>query len=372
MATLPDGSVGLLFEEHNHGNSNNIHFSRFNLPWLGASCLDAQVEPVTIEPGQTVTVTADVVNPFGGDIVDRPLQVTLPEGWCADSPSVSIPAGGGTRVSFEVSAPETARSGPVEGLLHVDDPAMVTKRDAFRIEVVNGHVPGPGEVSITPSVTNGGDSFGVGDRIRYNFHVVNPTSTPVGILPSGELESFDPTTTSGKNCRWNTFAGNNEGDCPFAFHTVTSEDLDRGYYAPTVSWRIGRPNHVGDPYTTITQTLPRVEFGEPSPPAVSELSLDPIGPVRSGAETIELTADVVVGSARKTRNCPRGRRSSSMWMAPGSRSLRSPVTVGPRSPSPSNPSPPENLRACTACAPDWCCRRATNHLCRWGPTPGAP
>lgn len=179
-------------------------------------------------------------------------------------------------------------------------------------------------MSITPSVTNGGDSFGVGDRIRYNFHVVNPTSTPVGILPSGELESFDPTTTSGKNCRWNTFAGNNEGDCPFAFHTVTSEDLDRGYYAPTVSWRIGRPNHVGDPYTTITQTLPRVEFGEPSPPAVAELSLDPIGPVRSGAETIELTADVVVRVRPENTELPPG--SEVVLYVDGSRVAVAPVT----------------------------------------------
>lgn len=326
MATLPDGSIGLLFEEHNQGNSNNIHFSRFNLPWLGASCLDARVEPVTIGPGQTVTVTATVANPLGDEIVDLPLRVTLPEGWTADAGSVSVPAGGETEVSFAVTAPLNAVSGQVEGHLHVDAPGSLSKRDSFRIEVVNGHVPGPGDVTITPTVTNAGESFSVGDEIRYNFHVVNPTSTPVGILPSGELESFDPATTSGKNCRWNNFAGDTTADCPFAYHTVTTEDLDRGFYAPTVSWRIGRPNHTGDPYTTITQTLPRVEFGEPPTPAVAEVFLAPINPVQSDAGDIDVTADVTVAMRPSDTQLPPG--AQVVLYVDGTRVAVAPVTAG--------------------------------------------
>ncbi|MCK7637012.1 exo-alpha-sialidase [Corynebacterium pygosceleis] len=309
MATLPDGNIGLLFEEHNHGPHNNIHFSRFNLEWLGASCLDIQTEASQVRPGETVTVTGTVTNTLGDDIVDRPLEIVLPAGWTGEAPNVTVAAGDTQEVSFEVTAPADAPNGTVEGTLRIDD-AGVVKQDTFSIEVVDGHVLSAGDVSITASVKNPGEDFVEGSKIHYNFRVDNPHPTPVGVLPSGELELFDPDTSPHKSCRWNRFNGNTVADCGFPEHTVTGEDIQRGYYEPTVSWRIGRPGHGGDPYKIITMTLPRVTFGDEGQITENhaDLSIEPIAPVQATGGPVDFTAVVTVEMREEDAEIPEDAR----------------------------------------------------------------
>ncbi|MEZ2189129.1 exo-alpha-sialidase [Corynebacterium sp. CCM 9204] len=299
MSTLPDGNIGLLFEEHNRGINNNIHFAKFNLEWLGAACMDLQSSSrPEVRPGETVTVAGTLTNNFGGDIVDRGIQLDLPEGWTAVADAVTVADGATVPVAFEITAPADAPSGTVQGLMRIDDGGTV-RQASFKVDVIDGYIPEPGDVSIVASVTNPGD-FGEGDRIHYNFRVSNPNSTPVGILPDGELELFDPDTSPRKNCRWNTFNGNTEASCSFPFHTVTAEDIERGYYEPTVTWRIGRPGHGGEAYKTITMTLPRVTFGENGDDATdpvvihADLNLEPIAPVQSRGVQHDLEALVTV------------------------------------------------------------------------------
>ncbi|MCK7663242.1 exo-alpha-sialidase, partial [Corynebacterium sp. CCM 9185] len=305
MATLPDGNIGLLFEEHNDGPHNNIHFSRFNLEWLGASCLDIQTESSQVRPGETVTVTGTVTNTLGDDIVDRPLEIVLPDGWTGKAPNVTVVAGGTQEVSFEVTAPADAPNGTVEGTFRIDD-AGVVKQDTFSIEVIDGHVLSAGDVSITASVKNPGEDFVEGSKIHYTFRVDNPHSTPVGILPSGELELFDPVTSPRKNCRWNRYNGETVAECGFPVHTVTEEDIQRGYYEPTVSWRIGRPWHQGEPYKIITMTLPRVSFGDEGQITENhaDLTIEPIAPVQATGDPVDFTAVVTVDMREQGAQIP--------------------------------------------------------------------
>ncbi|MEZ2121916.1 exo-alpha-sialidase [Corynebacterium sp. CCM 9203] len=290
MATLPDGSVGLLFEGSNRGNSNSIHFARFNLPWLGASCLGSEVESPIVRPGETISVSALLTNPFDDDIVDRKLEIDLPAGWVTETSSVTIPAGSSVPVEFTVTAPENVSTGQVDGLLRIEDYGLF-KQGHFRVHVVDGVESSEKQVTIDPSVLNAADVKKAGDVIRYNFRATNPFDHPIGIIPDGELEFFDPDNAP-QNCRWKTFPANSVQNCGYARHTVTAEDIERGYYQPTVTWRIGPENDAVTVHRTFEQVLPKVDLREGITKVGAELSILPVAPLESNGSTLE--KDIVV------------------------------------------------------------------------------
>src|SRR5690625_7338239 len=80
LATLPDGSIGLLYEP-----GNGIRFAKFNLAWLGGVCAGIEVDGDTGQAGQSSSVAVTVTNQMGADMQEDVVSLDLHDGQSADS-----------------------------------------------------------------------------------------------------------------------------------------------------------------------------------------------------------------------------------------------------------------------------------------------
>ncbi|GAA1471421.1 exo-alpha-sialidase [Corynebacterium felinum] len=305
MTTLANGDIGLLTEGHNRGNMNDIYFVRFNLAWLGESCLGTAAAPALVAAGESVEVPVTITNTTGAAIVDQPLEVSGPEGWVVGpTPRLTLAAGESKTVAVNFTAPATAVNGPNDfrlGVAHGAVDAVGRVTITVHGGVDHGGAPEVTEPTVFVTVANPKPTYQVGERIYYRFTVVNPLNNSISVIPSGGsgLESFDPAKGS-PNCRWNSFNARHTAACTSAFHTVTEEDIARGEFVTETSWALTIARG-----QTRNQTLstPVVRFGEvpaPAAPARVSASIDAIGTVASTGEALNVPVKVRVQSTTES------------------------------------------------------------------------
>lgn len=101
-----------------------------------------------------------------------------------------------------------------------------------------------GQVSISgtpqnPERDTGTTPYAVGEALAYNFTVRNNGSTAVTVEPTaGSFAPFLAADGAG-NCRFQSLAAGASYSCTTPKHTVTREELDRGYFQPTTAWKAG-------------------------------------------------------------------------------------------------------------------------------------
>lgn len=104
LATLPDGSIGLLYEP-----GNGIRFAKFNLAWLGGVCAGIEVDGATGQAGQSSSVAVTVTNQMGAAMQEADVSLDLPAGWSAEPVHLgTLAAGESTTATIEVNVPEGA------------------------------------------------------------------------------------------------------------------------------------------------------------------------------------------------------------------------------------------------------------------------
>ncbi|WP_265521469.1 sialidase family protein [Oerskovia flava] len=250
LATLPDGTVGLLYEP-NSGNGG-IRFAKLDLDWL--------LTPPTVTPGEIEVTGGTVTNPQSdayevGDVVTYSYTVTN----LSDAVTTVSPTGNLERFDPVSGAPNCRyRNLPARGsytctsarrtLTQADlDAGHFTPQttwtstsgtDVTTVEHTGQSVyfGAPGNIVVTGGeAAETQDTYAVGDVLRFTYTVRNLSTAVTTVVPTGNLAGLDP-AQGAPNCRWRNLAAEASYTCTFAYHEVTQADLDRGSFTPVTTW----------------------------------------------------------------------------------------------------------------------------------------
>ncbi|WP_298040394.1 sialidase family protein [uncultured Microbacterium sp.] len=251
LATLPDGTIGILYEP-DRGYAG-IRFAKFDHDWLLAA---PSATPGGFEISSS-RVTSDA--PAGGwkvgDVVSYAFTVTN----LSASKTTISPVGAGLTNFDPANAAQNCRYRdlPARGsytcpwakhtITQADLDAQFfvpettwTSTSGSTVTTVEHTGPGvyfgaAGNISVVGSHTNAQAPYAVGDVLRFSFTVRNLSTATTAVVPTGDLAGFDPANAA-QNCRYRSLPGEQSYTCTSASHVVTQADLDAGSYTPSTTW----------------------------------------------------------------------------------------------------------------------------------------
>ncbi|WP_264030960.1 sialidase family protein [Cellulosimicrobium sp. SH8] len=250
LATLPDGTVGLLYEPD--GGGGGIRFAKLDHDWLLAA---PSSTPGDIEVTRaSVTSTAPAGGYAVGDVVTYSFTVTnLSDAVTTVSPTGDLerfdPARGAPNCRYRDLAPRAAYT--CTSARHTVTQADLdagffapsttwTSTSGATVTTVEHDGPGvyfgaPGNISVQGAHANPQETYAVGDVLRFTYTVRNLSTAATSVVPTGNLAGLDPANAA-QNCRYRTLPAEGSYTCTFAHHVVTQADLDRGTFTPDTTW----------------------------------------------------------------------------------------------------------------------------------------
>lgn len=251
LATLPDGTIGLLWEPGHNG----IVFSKFNMAWLEGVCAPMTADETTIERGTSETVEVTLQNQLGPVLKIDSITANAPEGWSVDVDAPKrVQPHRSTSFDVSITVPASAAGGTYEIPLTLTTNKGRTSQGVLTVIVPRTADEVDGRISVKATHTNPKSGpYAIGDVLRFNFEVTNLSSATTTVVPTGNLENLDPNNAR-QNCRYRQLGGNASYTCTFPFHVVTQADLDAGSFTPHTSW----VSTSGSDVTTVNLSEPTV------------------------------------------------------------------------------------------------------------------
>jgi sialidase-1 len=258
LATLPGGNIGLLYEPDS--GYGGIRFAQFNLAWLRGVAAPVTASAVSAERGTTQSFELTVTNQSGATLHVEDLALAVPDGWSYDvtAPGAILPGATAT-VPAALTVPADARGGVHPVAATLTDAKGRTSHGTVSVTVHKTEEElTPGRIRVTGGeLTNPQtDGYQAGDKLVFSYTVTNVSDATTTVVPSGNLEDFDPRTDT-RNCRYRMLAADASYTCGFPYHVVTQEDLDAGHFTPRTTWT----STSGDTVTTVEHTGQRVDLG---------------------------------------------------------------------------------------------------------------
>ena len=255
LATLPDGSIGLLYEPD--GGNGGIRFAQFSLAWLGGLGATASAAPTTVIPGSKTTVKVTVNNVSDAKFKRGKVSLDLPAGWISEAEELSsLKPGRSDSVKLKVRVPAGAFAGDYPATIKVSA-AAGTATAPLTLSVA----PAKGDlVSVTPLIPKLGESY-VGDRVSVSYRVKNLSSSTIAMIPTGNLGGFN--RPSAPNCGYGSLAAGASYICTTGFRVVTQADLDRGSFTPETSWEVRAGGYNGALLETVVRNGPAIALEAP-------------------------------------------------------------------------------------------------------------
>ena len=272
---LNGGRIGVLYET---GYTASMSFASFDDAWLNYTCAAVSAPETAVTPGDFAEVPVTVTNTGSEPLVDAAVTVDTPEGWSA--PRIPLPRldpGQSITVGLDLRAPAGA-----QGATRLE--AVVVTAGGQRAQgTFSAVAPSPTQVTGTVEVwvleprDYAAQPLRVGEQVKVGLRVRSTTAEAVDAVPvSGNLEKGF-LTTGRPNCRWINLPANGHYTCSTAVHTVTQEDVERGWFQPAASMSFtARSNPALT--TTVSATGPRVPVAQPAPPVQSVPSAPPVPP----------------------------------------------------------------------------------------------
>ncbi|WP_018760921.1 exo-alpha-sialidase [Arthrobacter sp. 135MFCol5.1] len=235
VTRLEDGRFGVLYE----GNyMDNMQFSTFDDAWLNYACAPLSVPAVTTAPGATQQVAVTVTNQEAATLSGATATVYTPTGWSATTvPVPDVAPGASVAVNVALTAAATA-SGP-QNL----NAALTTADGRVSQSTFTATVPVAPQVALSitgaaPARDVAANPYKAGDVLGYTFTVKSTANVTANSVPvSGNFDAgFLP--PSAPNCRYNNLAAGASYNCTTAKHTLTAQDIDRGYFVPEATFSI--------------------------------------------------------------------------------------------------------------------------------------
>ncbi|MEV7575547.1 exo-alpha-sialidase [Pseudarthrobacter sp. NPDC089323] len=229
VTRLEDGKFGVLYEAN---YTDNMQFATFDDAWLNYACAPLSAPPVTTTPGATQQVPVTVTNQEAGTLSGATATIYTPTGWSATTvPVPDVAPGDSVTVNVALTAPSNA-SGP-QNL----NAAFTTADGRVSQYTFTATVPVAPQVGLTitgsaPARDVATNPYKAGDALTYTFNIRSTANVTANSVPvSGSFDAgFLPPTAP--NCRYNNLAAGVSYTCTTAKHTVTAEDMSRGYFIP--------------------------------------------------------------------------------------------------------------------------------------------
>src|SRR5699024_3614334 len=156
LATLPDGSVGLLYEP-----GNGIRFAKFNLAWLGGLCAGLDVAEESGPAGASADISVTVTSQ--ATALEGSLALELPTGWpVSPAGPVSVAARTSQTYTIPTSVPEGAYAGtyPIQAALTTDE-GTATGTSSFSVDAAEDAL-----VTIVPTLRDSQSEYVRGDVLH--------------------------------------------------------------------------------------------------------------------------------------------------------------------------------------------------------------
>lgn len=253
VTRLEDGKFGVLYE----GNyTDSIQFANFDGAWLNYVCAPLSVPALTTAAGAAKQVAVTVTNQEATTLSGANATVYTPAGWTATTvPVPDVAPGASVTVNVDLTAPANA-SGP-QNL----NAAFTTADGRVSQFTFTATVPVAPQVGLTitgtaPARDVVASPYQAGDVLGYTFNVKSTANVTANSVPvSGNFETGflppAPGAPSSPNCRFNNLAAGANYNCTTAKHTLTAEDIARGYFVPTASFTI-----TASATPSLTKTVP--------------------------------------------------------------------------------------------------------------------
>lgn len=230
---LDDGRIGVLWE----GNyTDRMMFSSFDEAWLNAVCAPLAVEPAELEPGVAKTIPVTVTNQE-----DTALSGTVSfftsGGWAASDAAVTdLAPGASVTVDVTVTAPAgAAGSQKLQAAFTASDGrvSQTTATLTLPRESVLGATLSVKNTSAARDVV--ADPYQAGDVLSFQVRVVSTADEATTVTPGESTfgTGFAPTA-----CRWQNLPAFDAYNCNTPKHTLTEDDIERGWYAPEFSFSV--------------------------------------------------------------------------------------------------------------------------------------
>lgn len=297
LATLADGTVGLLYEPD--GGGGGIRFAKLDMDWLLAAPSDV---PGDFEvTSATVTSAAPAGGWTVGDVVTYSFTVTnLSDAVTTVSPTGNLerfdPAQGAPSCRYRdlaaraaytcTSARHTITQADLDAGFFAPSTTW-TSTSGATVTTVEHQGPGvyfgaPGSISVAGTHANPQETYAVGDVLRFTYDVRNLSTASTQVVPTGNLAGLDPADAA-QNCRYRTLPAEGSYTCTFAHHVVTQADLDAGSFTPETTWT----STSGASVTVVELDGPTVELGTP---ATATLAVQATARCLAGTAYVAVTA----------------------------------------------------------------------------------
>ncbi|GKV71107.1 exo-alpha-sialidase [Pseudarthrobacter sp. NCCP-2145] len=235
VTRLEDGQFGVLYE----GNyTDNITFSKFDDAWLNYVCAPLSVPAVTTAPGATQQVPVTITNQEATTLSGANATVYTPSGWSATTvPVPDVAPGAAVTVNVDLTA-STSASGPQNLNAAVTTADGRVSQHTFTATVPVAQQVGLSVTGTAPARDVIANPYREGEVLGYSFNVKSTANVTANSVPvSGTFDAgFLP--PSAPNCRYNNLAAGASYNCTTAKHTLTAEDIARGYFVPQASFTI--------------------------------------------------------------------------------------------------------------------------------------
>lgn len=231
---LSTGGFGVFYEAN---YTTGMRFASFDEEWLNYVCAPMQVADVTFDEGQTLDVPVTITNQEKTAISGK-VTVHDANGYTAGEVEVTNLAPSAQQtVQVPVTAGANARQGKLDAVFTATD----GKQSRFTFGAkLNRLVPEEFKLTISEGKASPRDvvanPYTVGETVSYSFRVTNNSGELVDAIPTGGNMDVGFLPVTSPNCRWRNLADAGTYQCTTAKHTVTAEDLERGYFIPELTF----------------------------------------------------------------------------------------------------------------------------------------
>lgn len=247
-AVLDDGKFGVFYEAN---YNSDMRFGSFDEDWLNFVCAPLAVGQVAVNAGSNVSIPVTITNQET-EAITGSLTIADATGFTGENTSgITVQPGESQTVNVTLNAAATARSGKLDAVFTEANGKQ--SRHTFNVsvqgELVDLNVNIINATAVLRDVTE--QPYQVGEKIQYNIRVVNNSSENVLVTPSGGNFDTGFLVPGTPNCRWRNLPANDAYNCTTAKHTVTEEDVNRGYFIPEMVFNV---SSVANPsHTTVVQ-----------------------------------------------------------------------------------------------------------------------
>lgn len=230
---LGGGRFGVLWERN---YTNDLELSTFDESWLNYVCAPLSAPARQLTPGTAasvpVTVTNQELTPLTGEVTFSPGA-----GWTASTAHITdLAPGSSVTVDVSITAPAgTQGTQPVQAVFTTADGRSSQYTMTFQLpQPINLGLTLTSTLSSTPRDV-ATSPYQVGDVLAYTVRAVSSASIVTTVTPKDAnfTSGFLPTA-----CRWQNLPALGAYNCTTPRHTLTTDDIARGWYAPQFSFTI--------------------------------------------------------------------------------------------------------------------------------------